>query len=312
MTLVVSVTTVLLPLLYLVSWGLYLWIFRSDNITPRRIASRFTAVVLLIHIASLVAKARLYDRLPLGSGLEFASGLAVALMATYLFIERRRRVKQTGFLVAGLAFFLQFIASAFSTSVPEASPLLHDPGFAGHVVLVLLAYTALTVSFLYAVLYLVLARQLGRRQFGLLFRRLPSLDVLERMSVGAVELGVPLLFLSLALGHLWMYSLADRVDPELAARLSPWDPKILISWVILLGYSAGLAGYRFLGWRGRRMNMLAVTAYVVVIVTMGLVQHFVPSFHDFRQRQEKANVSLMWPIAVTQACTCSEHAGGGR
>ena len=125
-------------------------------------------------------------------------------------------------------------------------------------VLVLLAYTALTVSFLYAVLYLVLARQLGRRQFGLLFRRLPSLDVLERMSVGAVELGVPLLFLSLSLGHLWMYSLADRVDPLLAARLSPWDPKILISWVILLGYTAGLAGYRFLGWRGRRMNMLAV------------------------------------------------------
>ncbi len=191
-------------------------------------------------------------------------------------------------MVTGLAFLLQFISSAFSTSVPDASPLLQDPGFAGHVVLVLLAYTALTVSFLYAILYLVLARQLGRRQFGLLFRRLPSLDVLERMSVGAVELGVPLLFLALALGHLWMYSLADRVDPALAARLSPWDPKILISWVILLGYSAGLAGYRFLGWRGKRMNVLAVTAYLAIIVAMGVVQHFVPSFHDFRQHQHAA------------------------
>jgi len=312
MTLVVSVTNVLLPLLYLTSFVLYVWIFRSDSKTPRRLASRFTAAVVLLHIGALAARAKLYGRLPLGSGLEFASGLAAALMITYLVIERRRRVKQTGFLASGLAFFLQFIASAFSTTVPDASPLLHDPGFAGHVVLVLLAYTALTVSFLYAVLYLVLARQLGRRQFGLLFRRLPSLDVLERMSVGAVELGVPLLFLSLALGHLWMYSLADRVDPVMAARLSPWDPKILVSWVILLGYSGGLAGYRFLGWRGRRMNMMAVTAYVLVILTMGVIQHFASSFHDFRQHQPAVNATLMWPVAPAVACNCPEHDGGGR
>ncbi len=311
MELFVSVTTVLLPLLYLVVWTLYIWIFRSDNPLPRRVASRFTAAVVLLHVGSLVVKSRLYDRLPLGSGLEFASGLAVALLATYLYLERRRRVKQTGFLATGIAFVLQFIASAFSISVPRTSPLLQDPGFAGHVVLVLLAYTALTVSFLYAVLYLVLARQLGRRQFGLLFRRLPSLDVLERMSVGAVELGVPLLFLSLTLGHLWMYTLADRVDPLLAERLSPWDPKILISWVILLGYTAGLMGYRFLGWRGRRMNVLAVTAYVVVIVTMGVVQHFVPSFHDFRHSQHP-HVSMMWPVAGVRDCTGCHHGGGGR
>lgn len=309
MTLFVSVTTVLLPLLYLVSWVLYVWIFRSDNPLPHRLASRFTAAVVLLHVGTLVVKGQLYGRLPLGSGLEFASGLAVALLATYLYLERRRRVKQTGFMVTGLAFLLQFIASAFSVTVPDASPLLHDPGYAGHVVLVLLAYTALTVSFLYAILYLVLARQLGRRQFGLLFRRLPSLDVLERMSVGAVELGVPLLFLSLSLGHLWMYNLADRVDPALAADLSPWDPKILVSWVILLGYAAGLAGYRFLGWRGRRMNKLAVAAYVVVVVAMGVVQHFVPSFHDFRQQQPR-EVSLMWPVAADHACTCPRHAGG--
>ena len=48
----------------------------------------------------------------------------MALLATYLYIERRRRVKQTGFLVTGLAFLLMFIGSAFSTSVPQASPLL--------------------------------------------------------------------------------------------------------------------------------------------------------------------------------------------
>jgi ABC-type uncharacterized transport system permease subunit len=285
MNVVLSITNVALPVLYLMVFGFYLWLFRSDNPTPRRIASRFTLFVVLFHLAAEIARTVAYGRLPMGSPVEFVSALALAILVTYLFIERRWRVKNTGFLPTGLAFVAQFVASALSTSVPHNRPFLSDPGFAGHAVLVLLAYTALTLSFVYALLYLVLARQLGRHQFGLLFRRLPSLDVLERMSVGAVELGVPLLFASLVLGHLWMYSLADRVDPAMAAQLSPYDPKILVSWVILLGYLGGLAGYRFLGWRGRRMNVLAVSAFVMILFAMGFIRHFVPSFHDFRDRQ---------------------------
>ena len=101
------------------------------------------------------------------------------------------------------------------------------------------------------------------------------------MSVVAVELGVPLLFLALTLGHLWMYSLADRVDPPTARELTPWDPKILLSWVIFLCYTAGLLGHRFWGWRGRRMNVLAVAAFIAVIVGMGAARYFFPTFHKF-------------------------------
>lgn len=283
MNLVLSVADVLLPMLYLVAWGLYLWVFRGDNPLPRRLASRFTLAVALLHLAALTAGALAYGHLPMGTPLEFVSTLALAIIVTYLAIERRYRAKGTGFVPVGVAFLLQFVASAFSFKVSDAPrPYLDDPGFAGHAVLALLAYTALTLSFIYALLYLVLARQLGRKSFGLLFRRLPSLEILERMSVTGVELGVPLLFASLALGHMWMYSLADRVGPTLAAPLSPWDPKVIVSWVVLLGYLVGLIGHRFLGWRGRRMNLLAVMAFLTVVLTMGAVRHFMPSFHDFR------------------------------
>jgi HemX protein len=152
-------------------------------------------------------------------------------------------------------------------------------------VLVLFAYTAMSLSFLYAMLYLILNRQLMKRQFGLLFRRSPSLETLERMSVGAVKIAVPLLFASLCLGHLWMYDLADRVDSEMASMLSPWDPKILISWVILIGYAIGLLGNRFLDWRGKRMNAMAVGAFLAVVVAMGMIYHFFPSFHNFKSNQ---------------------------
>ena len=291
MIVLMSVFKVLMPMIYLVVWGTYFWLFYTDHPMARRLCTRLAVVAVVLHTACLVGRGILLGRLPMGAPAEFFCALSLAMLATYLVIEIRIKAKNTGFLVTGVSFIFVFIGSAFSTTTPEVSPFLEDPGFAGHAVLVLFAYTALSLSFLYALLYLILNRQLMRHQFGLLFRRSPSLETLERMSIGAVKMGVPLLFASLCLGHLWMYDLADRVDAEMASMLSPWDPKILISWVILLGYSAGLIGNRFFGWRGKRMNVMAVVAFIAVVGAMGLFYHFFPSFHDFRSSQPITTLS---------------------
>ena len=296
MIVLLSVFKVLLPLVYLVVWGSYMWLFLADHPTARRWCTRLALIAVFLHIGAIVIQSLVLQRLPMGAPLEFASLLAVAMLATYLVIEQRLNAKGTGFVVTGMAFLMEFIAASFSTSAPAASPLLKDPGFAGHAVLVLLSYTALSLSFLYAILYLVQSRQLVRRQFGLLFRRLPSLETLERMSVGAVKLGVPLMFASLCLGHLWMYDLRDHMPPEVADQLSPYDPKIMVSWAIFLGYTLGLIGYRFFGWRGRKMNVLAVITFLSILVALGVVQHFFPSFHKFYSSQ---SVLAM----VTAVCT---------
>ena len=291
MIVLMSVFKVLMPMIYLVVWGTYVWLFYTDHPMARRLCTRLALIAVALHTTCLVGRGIILGRLPMGAPAEFFCALSLAMLATYLVIEIRIKAKNTGFLVTGVSFIFVFIGSAFSTTTTEVSPFLEDPGFAGHAVLVLFAYTALSLSFLYAVLYLILNRQLMRHQFGLLFRRSPSLETLERMSVGAVKMGVPLLFASLCLGHLWMYDLADRVDAEMASMLSPWDPKILISWVILLGYSAGLIGNRFFGWRGKRMNVMAVAAFIAVVGAMGLFYHFFPSFHDFRSSQPITTLS---------------------
>ncbi len=281
----VTVLRIMLPLLYLATLGMYLWLFFTDHPTARVRCTQMAVVTVIVHTLALVTQTAYLERLPLESPLEFFSSLALALMVTYLVIEQSIRAKNTGFIVVGTAFLLQFLASSFCHTKISNNPLLQQPGFAAHAGLAILAYTALSLSFLYAVLYLILARQLERRSFGLLFRRLPSLEVLERMSIGAIKLALPLLFVALALGHLWMYHLRDA-QPALASMLTPWDPKILMTWVIFLGYAGGLAGYRFLGWRGRRMNLLAVFAFLAVLGATGLAHHFFPTFHKFRTASE--------------------------
>jgi ABC-type uncharacterized transport system permease subunit len=277
----IAVLNVLLPVMYVATWGAYVWLYRANRDAPRRWSRRLLDATILVHVAAVVLCTIDKGRLPMSSTAEFLSLLALALMMIYAVIEHRLDVRQTGFLVTGLALVMQAYGSLAGNGAPVTDPLLEDPGYAGHASLVVLAYAALSLSFLYAILYQLQIRQLSRKQFGLFFRRMPPLETLERMSVGAVKLGVPLLFGSLALGHLWLYDLRDHVDPELAATLTPYDPKILASWVIFLGYAVGLAGHRWWGWRGRRMNVLAIAAFVVVIVTMSVINHVFPSFHDF-------------------------------
>jgi len=283
-TMLTGLATVLLPMLYLMLWGSYLWFFYQEKASARGWGRVLSVVVLLVHVSLVILRGQELGRFPLGSPLELASMMALCLTTIYVVIERVLKVCQTGVLIIGLAFLLQFLASAFAFQVPADNPLLHDPGYVIHAVLVLLAYTALSLGFLYAVLYGWLSRQLLRRSFGLAFRRLPPLETLERLSVSAVRLGVPMLFLALASGHLWMYSLRDMLSAEQASRLSPFDPKVLSSWVILIIYGVGLIGHDRWGWRGRRMNRMAIATWIIVVIVLGIIHHVFPTFHDFSLR----------------------------
>ncbi|MBU1698759.1 MAG: cytochrome c biogenesis protein CcsA [Candidatus Eisenbacteria bacterium] len=284
MPILLSLTRVLLPISYLVLWASYLWDFCRNEPVPLRWRRGLSGATILIHLAAIINRTMVYHRIPMGTPLEFCSLLALSILVIYIIIEERLKVRETGILILGLAFLLEFISSAFMYGQSPINPLLRKPGFVGHVILVLLSYTALCIGFLYAVLYLVQARQLASRNFGLLFRRLPPLEKLERMSMGAYKLGVPLLFGSLILGYLWMHSISGQVDKETASTISAMDPKIIGSWLVFICYSVCLIGYQFLGWRGRRMNIFTIAAFLIMVFVIALIHHFFPSFHNFRFR----------------------------
>jgi len=276
----------LMPLIYFVVWACYLWLFITDNPVANRWSTRLAIGAVVLDTAATVHLGIALHRLPMGGTIEFLGLVALTVLGTYLLIEMRQVTKHTGFLITGLAFIFKLLADELTSPLPEVNPYLSDPGFAAHAVLLLVAYTALSLSFLYAILYLILARQLNQRHFGLLFRRLPSLDGLERMCFVAVEIGVPMLFPGLALGHLWMYNLAHHLTSELAEVLNPFDPKILVTWVIFLLYATVLFGYRFRGWRGRRMIIFIAVGFFILVSAMGLMNRYSPSFHHFQPTEK--------------------------
>jgi len=153
--------------------------------------------------------------------------------------------------------------------VPE---ILRSQIFSFHVSAAVLGYSAFIVAAVYGLLYLLLYHQIREKTFGLVFRRLPSLDVLDRMNFYAVVAGFVLLTVAIVLGAVWSTHLFGRVKP---------DPKVLVAVGTWLLYGGAIAARGLVSWRGPRMAYTSLVGFLVVLFSLFAVNFFLTRFHLF-------------------------------
>jgi len=229
------------------------------------------AAGLALHFADLMRRAHELSSVPyrtLGGSVSFFGWM---LGIAYLALLLRHREQSMG------AFLIPFIviATAIGLLLPETthspSQGLHGSVFAFHVTLAILAYAAFTFSFVLSMLYLIQNRQIRQAKTGLLFSRLPALEVIGRMNRTSVTIGVATLVLALALGVFW----AERVWPTLA------DPKIAWAAITLVVYGFLLWMDRR-GWAGPRVAVLSILGFGVVLFSYTVVNLYLSTAHSFR------------------------------
>lgn len=258
-------------LCYLGAEGFAIAALMAPRASWPRLAPVWIAAGLALHFGDLMRRARELGSVPYrtlgGSVSLFGWMLGIA----YLVLLVRHRERAMG------AFLIPMVvlATAAGLLLPDAasgtSPGTHGSVFALHVTLAILAYAAFTFSFVLSILYLVQNRQIRRRRTGLLFSRLPALEVIGRMNRTSVSVGLAVLTLSLVLGVVW----AERVWSTLA------DPKV--EWAALT-----LAVYGFLlwmdrrGWEGPRVAVLSIFGFGVVIFSYTVVNLYFTRVHSFR------------------------------
>lgn len=126
-----------------------------------------------------------------------------------------------------------------------------------HMVCSLLSYAAFLIAFISGVLFLIQERQLKRKTMGWLFRRLPSLDALDRANFLAIGVGFGLLSAGVVFGLLGAGVLLGRGwtgDPKTSATLILWG---LYFGLWFLRLRATL--------RGRRVALLSMLGFSLVV-----------------------------------------------
>lgn len=274
MLLVLQLLEIFLPLLYAATFAVYLRQFMSRVDRGRRfIGSELLYGALGIHLTYLIIHSIHFHHFPVSSRAEFLSLVALCIGFVYAVAERKHHDANTGVFFIALMVATQTWSSILMEPT-TAAPVLHEnPIYAIHVIFTVFGFTALALSALYALMYILLSRQLKSRKLGLIFQRLPPLNTLENMSRLATLFGIGLLGVGLMTGHfLALYVLED---------FSFMDPKIIITYVAWTVYLIGYIVVKWRGLSGLRMGYLSLGGYLTLIAAMVVVNSFFYTFHSF-------------------------------
>ena len=142
-----------------------------------------------------------------------------------------------------------------------------------HVACSLFSYLAFLVAFVAGLLFLVQERQLKRKTLGLLFHRLPSLDALDRLNFLAIGAGFGLLSAGLAFGVVGVAAVFGRWwtgDPKEVLTVLVWTA-YLVLWLVRLRATL----------RGRRVALLSILGFSLMLFTVLAASRALPSWHNF-------------------------------
>ena len=142
-----------------------------------------------------------------------------------------------------------------------------------HLTCSLLSYAAFLIAFVAGVLFLVQERQLKQKHLGMLFHQLPSLNLLDRANFLAIGMGFALLSIGLACGlvgaRAWY------------GRWWSWDPKECLTALLWIAYLVLWLVRLRSTLRGRRVALLSILGFALVLFTFIGVTRLLPSWHAY-------------------------------
>lgn len=259
-----SVLVWLLPLIYLslaIDYG-------ATFVLRTRVHVRNPLLVpaVIVHAAFLSLWGIRLGGPPLFSSYEVLSVIVLASMIVYWAVEVITRDRRAGVFVFLLLFLMQYTSSMFLASAISDSAGLSVAGREGwgrlHVLPASLAYTALGFAAIYAMLYLIGRRNLRLHRFGLLFDRLPPLELLGKMSWLALVGGFVLITVTMLTGVILFRSVdvaahTDLLESKVAAKIFIGTTAWLVCLVAILGKYIGK-------WSVSTISLIAVAGAIIV------------------------------------------------
>lgn len=246
---------------------------RSGRESYGRITTFLLLLGFLVHFLALEVGGRMAGTVPYQNLPGSLSLFAWMLAAAYGVLFLRHREGSTGpFLIPLVIVFMAGSLLTHTSQVPHApDPMRSGSLFAMHVTLAILGYAGLTLSFVLAQMYLLQTRQLHKHKLGLLFSRLPALDVLTRLHRTSVALGALALAVASTLGLIWAKQNWGTY----------WDPKVAFTLLLILVYVFTLVAPR-LGWGGKKIAWTSIAGFVLLMFSYSIVNLFITQGHVFR------------------------------
>jgi ABC-type uncharacterized transport system permease subunit len=257
---------------YVLSFALYLRFLGTGRALTGRLGTLFLGLGLAAHYFALLERSRGMHTVPYHDLYGSMSLFGWLLALTYLALEFYHRQRSVGAFV--LPFIMVFfLAGHLAPADRLPPPAVHGLIFAFHVTLSILAYSAFALSFVLSLIFLGEERLVRNHKVGDVVWRLPPLELLDQMSRSSVLVGLVSIAIGTALGFV-------SVD-QLPGPNSFFDPKYVITLIVLALY---VLYFRLAGttaWRGARASRLCIFNFVIVVLSFTVVNLYLSHSHRY-------------------------------
>ncbi|MBN2719990.1 MAG: c-type cytochrome biogenesis protein CcsB [Proteobacteria bacterium] len=260
-------------LLFVATLHYLLFLVYRNPVVPR--VARFSLFLALAAQGGFFLVRTLGGGMPLGTSLyESLIFFSWCIVLCYLLLTLKYKIPVLGAFVIPMAFILSAAAALLpNKGTGEIPPALKSYWLFIHVPLSFLGDAMFVLAFGAGVMYLLQEKQLKSKKPGVLYHRLPSLEVLDSINYRALTIGFPLLTLGIITGSIWaQYAWGAYWQ---------WDPKetwSLITWLI---YAAVLHGRLTVGWRGRKAAVFSIVGFAAVLFTFFGVNLILKGLHSY-------------------------------
>ncbi len=220
-----------------------------------RVALALTFVGWFANVVGVVLRGVAAHRFPWGNMYEFTITTIVFIVAVFLVLAARQRMRWLGLPVTLLAAVgVGLAVEVFYVAVADLVPALHSWWFVVHIVAASIAGALFNISALLSILYVARRRSDDRGTTRGWLAQLPVPKKLDLWAYRTMAAGFPLWTFAVAAGAVWaQYAWG---------RFWGWDPKetfSLVTWVIVAAY---LHARLTAGWKGTRAAILAIIVFI--------------------------------------------------
>lgn len=263
----------LLPFFYLSTFIIYFYDFQKGVKNFANSKRLFLFLTLLVHAIYLLMRTIEFNHPPITNVFEIFTVLAFCIAFSYFVLELVTDIRGTGLFIIIISIFFQIISTIFIEDLIEVKEVLQSNLLGIHVFSALAGYSGITISAVYGSLYLILYKDIKLNKFGLIFNRLPSLEVLEKLSFYSAIIGFVFLTIAIIIGIIWL--------PQAFPGISYGDPKLVGTFAVWLLYGFGILKRFFGSWRGKKLIILSIIGFIVAILSTILTNFLARSFHSF-------------------------------